>query len=301
MRRLIFVHGINNEVRTKEEIESTWSASLKSAIGPRADSWWDQVEIRTAYYGTTLAEETTNWERIQPAGARMSADSPPEDFADPEIAALYLAIQRGRNIPDELVAQELDPADDRAAVPMAAGVHKGWLKAIARTLEKLVPSAADGLAERFLGQAATYLRKPGTYDLINDMVREQVFLNLDPLDRTVVVGHSLGTIVTFVLLREMIVSGTMPLYVTLGSPLGIDVVKNRVGVPRIRPPVVDRWVNGADPEDFVALKPALNADSFGQAEITNYGHLDNGYSDAHSALKYLGHPEIADAIYGALK
>lgn len=302
MRRLIFVHGINNESRTSEEITKLWGGALRKSVGSRADPWWEEVEVRTAYYATTLARETVGWEEMEAAGARMSTGSPEADYADDDVAALYLALQRAYGIDDDRVAQELDPGDERAAATrMAAGIHKKWLKAIARTLEKVIPSAADGMARKFLAQAATYLNKPGVFDQINEMVNEQVFGDLNPLDRTVVVGHSLGSIVSYVLLRGMVRDDKLPVFVTLGSPLGIDIVRNRVGHPKITPPVVARWVNGADPEDFVALRPSLDQDSFGPAEIVNYPKLDNGHEDAHSIERYLAHPEIAEAIYAGLK
>lgn len=302
MRRLIFVHGINNESRTREEITKLWGDALRDSIGSRADPWWNQVELRTAYYATTLERETAAWEEMQAAGTRMSAGSPNSDYAENDVAELYLALQRAYGISDDRVAQELDSDDELAAARrMAAGIHKKWLKAIARTLEKVIPSAADGLARTFLAQAATYLNKPGVFDQINEMVNEQVFGDLDLLDRTVVVGHSLGTIVSYVLLRGMVRDSQLPVFVTLGSPLGIDIVRNRVGHPRITPPVAERWVNGADPEDFVALRPSLDGDSFGPAEIVNYPKLDNGHEDAHSIERYLAHSEIAEVIYAGLK
>ncbi|MEX5562589.1 hypothetical protein SM764_04140 [Pseudophaeobacter sp. 1A16562] len=302
MRRLVFVHGINNESRTREDIAKLWCDALRQSIGSRADPWWGEVEVRTAYYATTLARETSDWDKVETTGTRMSAASPNTDYADQDVAALYLALQRAYGIDDDRVAQELDPGDERAAATrMAAGIHKEWLKAIARTLEKVIPSAADGLARKFLAQAAAYLNKPGVFDQINEMVNEQVFSDLDPLDRTVVVGHSLGTVVSYVLLRRMVRDDKLPVFVTLGSPLGIDIVRNRVGHPRITPPVAARWVNGADPEDFVALQPSLDQVSFGPAEIVNFPNLDNGHEDAHSIERYLAHPEIAEVIYAGLK
>lgn len=302
MRRLIFIHGINNESRTREDITKLWCGALRQSIGSRADPWWNEVEVRTAYYAKTLARETADWDEMEAAGTRMSVDSPNADYAEDDVAALYLALQRAYGIGDDRVAQELNPGDELAAATrMAAGIHKKWLKAIALTLEKVIPSVADGLARKFLAQAATYLNKPGVFDQINEMVNEQVFGDLDPLDRTVVIGHSLGTIVSYVLLRGMIGDNKLPVFVTLGSPLGIDIVRNRVGHPRMTPPVAARWVNGADPEDFVALRPSLDKNSFGPAEIVNYPKLENGHEDAHSIQRYLAHSEIAEAIYAGLK
>ena len=83
--------------------------------------------------------------------------------------------------------------------------------------------------------------------------------------------------------------------VTLGSPLGIDSVRKGFAKPRIRPANVQRWVNGADPEDFVALRAELTSDTFGSG-IENYADIDNGYDDPHDILQYLKDPRISNAI-----
>ena len=301
MRKLIFVHGINNQGRSAAEITETWGTPLRKSLGAIADGWWDGMEIRSAYYGDVLHAEEQSWDTADESGQRMSVDSPDDDYAPDDVAALYLALQQSFNIDDAQVAAELDPEDDRAAAErMAAGVHKKWLKAIARTLEKVVPSAGGGLARAFLAQAAAYLHKPGVFDKINALVQEQVLDDIGDLDKTVVVGHSLGTIVTYVLLRRMPDSPNMPLFVTLGSPLGIDIVRKRIGMPYVTPPVAKRWVNGSDPEDFVALHPALDAHSFGPAKVDNFDTLDNGEEDAHSIERYIAQPPIVLAIGQAL-
>lgn len=300
MRRLIFVHGINNERWSRDEIQATWAKALRDKLGGAANAWWDDVEIRTAYYADVLAQEAAEWPVLEVAGIRMSAEAPDAAYAADEVAALYLELQRAEGVTDEQVAAELDPGDEPAAAArMAAGIHKKWLKAITRALEKVVPSAGNGLARLFLEQAATYLNKPQVFDRVNAIVRDQVMDDLGDTSKTVVIGHSLGTIVTYVLLRQMR-GARIPLFVTLGSPLGIDIVKKRIGPVYVTPPPVASWVNGSDREDFVALHPALSDKTFGPATVENFPDLDNGQEDAHSVVKYLSQQPIAAAILGTL-
>ncbi|PBB65510.1 hypothetical protein CK228_27780 [Mesorhizobium sp. WSM4312] len=300
MRRLIFVHGINNQDLTKAQIETSWSKSFRDTLGRLADAWWDDVEIRTAYYADVLYKEEQSWESGAQAVAAMAVGGPDSDYAPNDLAALYLELQRAHGITDAQVEAELRPGEQAQANRMAAGIHKSWLKAITRALEKVIPGAAGGLAEKFLRQAATYLNKPGVYDKINTLVRGQVFDNLVEPQRTVIVSHSLGTIVSYVLLRQMPDAPQLPLFVTLGSPLGIRIVRDRIQPPYITPPIASIWLNGSDKEDFVALQPGLTADTFGKAKVTNIATLDNGYEDAHSIEKYLAQPAIALAIGQAL-
>ncbi|TPM30874.1 hypothetical protein [Mesorhizobium sp. B2-3-4] len=300
MRRLVFVHGINNQDLTKAQIEASWSSAFRGTLGRLADSWWDDVEIRTAYYADVLYAEEQSWDGGAEAVAAMAAGGPNTDYAPNDLAALYLELQRAHNISDAQVEAELRPGEQKQASRMAAGIHKSWLKAITRALEKVIPGASGGLAEKFLRQAATYLNKPGVYDKINALVRGQVFGDLADPGQTVIVSHSLGTIVSYVLLRQMPEAPQLPLFVTLGSPLGIRMVRDRIQPPFITPPIASKWLNGADKEDFVALQPQLDADTFGPAKLTNLANLDNGYEDAHSIEKYLAQPAIALAIGQAL-
>mgnify|MGYP000191606912 CR=1 FL=1 len=236
-KRLIFIHGINNHTRTKEQVEQLWANSLRTALGTRADAWWGDVEISTAYYAGKLHEEDQSWPLLKnPFGTRMSAGSPDEDYADTDVAALYLEFQKVLNIPNEQVAAELEPGDQMAGMRQAAGVHKKWIAAIARSLEKVIPGAGNGLARVALSQAATYLNKNGVFDEINQLVFDQVFADHKEGTKTVVVSHSLGTVVAYVLLRRMQPHPDFPLFVTLGSPLGIEIVRNRIGNPLINPP-----------------------------------------------------------------
>lgn len=299
MRRIIFVHGINNQNSTKAEIETHWATALRGALGPLSDPWWSEVEFRTAYYADKLFAEEQSWDGGAEPVAAMSVGARESDYAPNELAALYLEVQQSRGITDAQVEAELRPGEMPEHKRMAAGIHKAWLKAIARTLEKVIPSAGNGLSERFLRQAATYLNKPGVYDTINTLVRGQVFDNMAALDRTVVVSHSLGTIVSYVLLRQMPDAPKMPLFVTLGSPLGIRIVRDRISPPYITPPIASKWVNGSDREDFVALHPELTQATFGKAVVVNEA-VKNGYEDAHSIEKYLAQPVIALAIGQAL-
>ena len=182
-------------------------------------------------------------------------------------------------------------------VPQGAGIHKKWVKAIARAIETVSPLRGT-LALRVLGQAHAYIRNQHVHDEVNKLVRP-LFEDDEP---AIVVSHSLGTIVAYSLLREFARNDRprqSSLLLTLGSPLGIDSVRKGFAKPRTRPDNVQRWVNGADPEDFVALRAELTNDNFGPG-IENYPDIDNGHDDPHSILGYLSDPRIARAIAQAI-
>jgi hypothetical protein len=82
----------------------------------------------------------------------------------------------------------------------------------------------------------------------------------------VVVAHSQGSMIAYcVLMEPEFAAMDIPLFVTIGSPLGIDEVQDYIsdltGVKRLTvPPGVLRWINVADPLDPVALDKDISGD-----------------------------------------
>jgi hypothetical protein len=188
---------------------------------------------------------------------------------------------------------QIEAEVSETAIAQGAGPHKKLLKAIARVIETISPFHG-AFALRVLGQAHAYIRNQHVHDEVNKLVRP-LFEDDEP---AIVVSHSLGTIVAYSMLREFAKIGRprqSPMLITLGSPLGIDSVRRGFPKPRVKPDNVLRWVNGADPEDFVALRPELNSDNFGPG-IENYPDIDNGHENPHSIARYLSDPRIAMAI-----
>jgi hypothetical protein len=297
MTTILLVHGINNQDNSKENIEETWSDALRHGAVAAGLAIPDDVKFIAAFYGDILFKETESWNKNKPASRPMSAESPDEDYANDDVAALYLEFQKKYNISDEQVSQELDEEDDlQNRKRMAKGIHKKWLKAIARALENVLPSKGKKVASIFIRQAAAYLHKPGLKEKIDDLVKEQILDGLSKDENVVIISHSLGTIVAYALLLRLRHQVHVKLLLTAGSPLGIEIVKRRLGPPLICLPNVDKWVNASDCEDFVAFKPRLTSATFGCDKITNIDQIDNGDEDAHDMLKYLGHSLVAKEI-----
>jgi len=297
MTTVLLIHGINNQNNSKENIEKTWSDALRSGAATAGLTIPDDVKFIAAFYGDVLFEETESWNKNKPASSPMSVESPDEDYANDEVAALYLEFQKKYGISDEQISQELDDQDNfQAQKRMAKGIHKSWLKAIARALEKVLPSKGKRVARAFISQAAAYLHKPGLKEKIDDLVMTQIIDELPKDEKVVIISHSLGTIVSYDLMRRLRRQVKVKLLLTAGSPLGIEIVKQRLGPPLICLPNVNKWVNVSDNEDFVALETRLTGETFGCDKITNIDQLDNGDEDAHDILKYLAHDVVAKEI-----
>ena len=119
--------------------------------------------------------------------------------------------------------------------------------------------------------------------------------------QNVVVAHSLGTIVAYNLLRREGEENKwdIPFFMTLGSPLGVTMIKESLK-PIRSPKCVAKWVNALDLTDVVALYP-LEKPHFGvQPAIENLTHVQNETENRHGIIGYLSDKVVAKRIFDAL-
>ncbi|MBE3072387.1 MAG: hypothetical protein IMZ67_05375 [Acidobacteria bacterium] len=177
---------------------------------------------------------------------------------------------------------------------------------------KILPVPA-GLADWITAQVSLAVL-PDVHDFLYRPYRRRVMERRfrDQLDRVqgpvVVIGHSLGSVIAYDVLRRLgTPETTVPLLVTLGSPLGLSEVQHvlrrwtRRRVLRV-PGCVERWVNVADRLDAVAADPRL-ADDFSPSgfiqDVVRPGLNAHAPLGPHSATGYLRAPEVRRAV-GAL-
>jgi len=286
--RMILVHGISQEGKSKDIILESWLNSLRATYSrAKAENPLERLSrIEAAFYGDKLGTLSAGQVENQtiPMGGSLAIDNYHE-FAEDAIREIAL-----RNGISEVKIE-------REALieisPMGSGVHKVWIKAAARLIEEVSPFHG-ALALRVLRQAYAYLRDQNIHNEVNTLVRPL----LEDDEPAIILSHSLGTIVALKLLREYAQNGkprNTPLFLTLGSPLGIDSIRKNFSKPRGKPNNVQRWVNGADPDDFIALRNALTDETFGPG-IENYSDIDNGDENPHSIVRYLSDSRIAKAI-----
>ena len=121
----------------------------------------------------------------------------------------------------------------------------------------------------------------------------------------IVIGHSQGSMVAYEVLRKLTKRECdVRLFVTLGSPLGLQEVQDELGKwrPLAVPECVDRWINFAERLDPVALDAELASDFATNAAgvaVEDTGRLKlnpDWKSNPHSATGYLRIPEVRDAV-----
>jgi hypothetical protein len=292
--RLILVHGINNEDNTREQIESDWLSAIREGWRAAGLAEKKLPPIVTAYYAKELAGLTSK----RTAAVGMGAGASTGDDVALEFLKTY---QREAGISDE----QIKAAAREAGLPdSAVGMgppHEAWVIALATGLERILPTRGKYIARLFLKQAAVYLDNKAVTLTIDNLVRSQIFPD-GAEQPSIVVAHSLGTVVAYrVLLNDPPADLAVPLFITLGSPLGIAIVKRRLPARSAFPrPPVGRWINAVCKDDFVTLNRQLDRTTLGYEGVELEGGVINNEDDKHAIAPYLKCATVAKALWSAI-
>ena len=188
---LVLVHGRAQGGKDKGALKTLWLDTLREGLGAARRGRLDEVEIRFPFYGDMLDDFV-----------RRAADVPkdvltkgPGSAVDPAYLEFQRAIaedaRKSRNITDD---QILDNMPDE--VTEKGPLQWGWVQAILRTLEH-VPGLSGDMIERFTRDVYLYLHDDNVRRDINAEVGRYITAG----ERIVVVGHSLGSVIAYDVLR----------------------------------------------------------------------------------------------------
>lgn len=287
MSRIVGVHGIAQEVKGPNVLESEWAPAMQDGVR-FAGGALQPGDLRCASYG----------ELFRPAGdlRAIGENVRPSDLTDDEVELLQLWWAESAKIePDRVFAPG---AATRGPIP---GGVQAALRALtgSRFFANLVERAVLGA----LKQVRRYLREPEIRTAARKAVDDMV-----TADTCVLVGHSLGSVVAYEALHAYAGSerwANVRTFVTLGSPLGIpnlifdalDPEPTSEGVGRW-PPRVIRWTNVSDDGDVVALIKKLSPLFSADGELVDI-RISNG-ATVHGISPYLTARETGRAIMDGL-
>jgi len=289
--RLVFVHGRAQEFKDAVALKAEWVAALRAGMAksglqlPIAET-----DIKFPYYGQTLHDLVSDAASV--AEVVVRGGSAGLDAEQRFQQAVLEEVRLAKGITDEQV-EEMLGADVRQRGPL----NWEWVQGILKAIDKHVPGASDlsiAVATRDVYQ---YLKNPGVRDVIEVGVRQA----MAPGVPSIVVSHSLGTVVAYNLLRrEGAAAGwQVPLFVTLGSPLGVKAIRSALA-PIEHPACATRWFNAMDQRDVVALYPLTSVHSGVTPEIENKTDVDNHTANRHGIGGYLDDAVVARRIHAAL-
>lgn len=219
----------------------------------------------------------------------------------------------------ELLCQKTGPEarDIRHALSWWRHKPARLLYTLADLFPFLISLLPDPAVKSTVRETERYFRN---HDNIGSHVRELVKAPLRRMllqgERALVIGHSLGSVIAYDALWELThlekCAGRVDLFLTLGSPLGMRFVQDRIlgfHQPDHRfPGNIRRWVNVAAHGDLTALDPEIRDDFLPMLEqgctesiedwhrgVFNYFRNEEGLNE-HRSYGYLVEQHVARAV-----
>lgn len=296
-RQLVLIHGRAQQNKDSDALKAEWLDALRVGLDQSGLTIPITTEdVHFPFYGDTL------YQMVGGAGAEAAADVIVRGSGDQDEERFTRAIMRE-------IQQKIGIDDAKlAAVAGQDVIERGplnweWFQGFLRAVDRYVPHGSGSSIALFTHDVYEYLKNSTIREVIDTGVAEA----FTPGIETVVVAHSLGTVVAYNLLRNQghLRGWRVPLLITLGSPLAVNEIRKtlRAFSPARCPQCVGGWSNAMDERDVVALYP-LDTASFplapAEPAIRNKTNVRNETSNHHGIAGYLADKEVAKWIYDAL-
>lgn len=282
---LVMVHGRAQGGMDPDDLRETWTKTWAMGLDPAQASRLDEIDIRFPYYADELDELANSadmtLEQIATRGAAGEIDPGLAQLR----AEMFEAALDSRGLRSELMGER--SYKDRGPMQWE------WVHTILQKLES-VPGLSGRMLDRFTRDVWIYLKFPLARRRINAIVNAA----MPPKGKVFVLGHSLGSVVAYDVVRgasDIVV----PLLTTVGSPLGVRKISEMLE-PLRYPEVVEDWFNAYDHRDIVALRPLDRMNFPVDPDIENYGEVHNQTDNAHGIVGYLNNREVAQRLFRAI-
>jgi len=157
--------------------------------------------------------------------------------------------------------------------------------------------------------------KHGNEHAAKDLIRERLarILRKHSKKKILLIAHSMGSIIAYDVLTQILPDVPIDTFVTLGSPLGMPTIVSKIASAqkgrkkkKLTTPenILNEWYNFFDPEDKVALTYNLRGD-YGKNshsvqvmdKVVYNNYENNGERNPHKSYGYLRTPELAEVIH----
>lgn len=297
-RQLVLVHGRAQERKKAAALKAEWLDALGAGLAKSGLSLpIEETDVRFPFYGDALYDLVEG--RSPDEAASVLLRGPDIDDDEQQFLREVLEEIRVHNgISDEQLAEVAG-----AEVVERGPLDWGWVRGILRAIDRYIPYGSGMAIALVTHDVYQYLRNSA----IRETIEVGVASAITPGVETVVVGHSLGSVVAYKLLRgEGHLRGwNVPLFVTVGSPLAISKIRSTLKgfAPTRCPQCVASWHNAMDDRDVVALYP-LAPRYFPLAPelpaIQNRTDVRNRTTNRHGIAGYLDDQQLAKLIHDAL-
>jgi hypothetical protein len=221
-RELVFVHGRSQQHKDPGALKREWIDCLSAGLArnnlPLEPI--DDVVVRLPFYGDALAQMTWGTTPDDAAEVILKGEPPLDAGAKRFMLAVFDELRDEYGVSDEEV---LDATDEQ--ITEKGPLNWPWVRAILQKLDSLPHISAATIA------MATYdVYQYLTNTVIRRKIDTGVMTAMTPGVESVVVGHSLGSVVAYTLLQRdgARQNWNVPLFVTVGSPLAVNAIRNLV-------------------------------------------------------------------------
>jgi hypothetical protein len=285
---VVYVHGAGNKPPA-DALKDVWDQDLFGRDMGHRTTMAHYADLLHSAPGAIGADACTQEEALAAlvlAAGAETADEPAPDDGDllagltPEGQRLALSLTM--SMAAQAASQPPTLEEGLTAIlPVPAPLRRLLLRQL---LQRLIPDA----------DAYFFTNK-------KEPIRQRLRQTLDGVTGpAVVITHSLGTVIAYDVLREpRFTNRTVPLLVTLGSPLGYTEIQDVVTKPLQLPAPVRLWANFADSLDVIALDSTLADDFQGAPRIID-ARVDNPAPNNHAACGYLGASRVRSTVTAAL-
>lgn len=286
--RLLLVHGRAQEGKSSALIQQQWMSALKRGFAQSGLPLPADLKVSAPFYGDKLAELLA--QRHLPPADNVATRG---GAADDGYAAFLEEVAGQLSSDDKVTHREIE--NEMGPSPQERGVQNwAWVQAILRIIDRRAPGVSEYSIGLLLRDVYVYVNDGPVRRAINKIVAAE--LTDEP---TVVIGHSLGSVVAYEVLRQD-ANNAVAQFVTVGCPLGIRAIRQRLATPLTMPDGVKGWYNAYDPRDVVALYP-LDQENFGiKPPIANHPLVNNHTDNRHGIDGYLDDAGVVEKIARAL-
>lgn len=296
-RTIVYVHGIGNKP-PQSILKCQWDQALFGFdLGERSRlAYW----VNRDYYpdpasGTCASGDLIGLEDDPTGKAITIAQHLQQVSLDDEVRAVSDDPRRQQVL--RAIAQKVEGAEATVTAPMARRL-RGKILPLPAVLRRWITRR---LTRALLRDVHDYLFVTARREQMRESMVERLRAGGGPF---VVIGHSQGSLIAYDVLSSLDPDTfEVPLFVTIGSPLGIaevqDQLKPLTGQRTLRvPPCVGRWLNVADPLDPVAADKGLANDFEPEGAIDdNLEWNPDSPRHPHSGSGYLRTRPVRTAVH----
>jgi hypothetical protein len=282
MAQIVVVHGIGQQLEGPETQALQWRAPLVDGVRLSGGPAVNQADVLVAFYGDLFRASVTKGAVTKARAIEWTVGDVEDEF-ERELLVDW--------------AEEAATLEDGNVPPKGGTPRTAQWGLAVLSRSRFFAGLADHVVIGSLKQVRRYFTDAGIRAAIRARVEEAI-----APDTSVIVGHSLGSVVAY---EALVANPDWPVraLVTLGSPLGI----RRLVFDRLEPPPEDgrgkwpegigTWRNLSDKGDVVALAKRLAPLFDDRIEDISV----NNEARAHDVSPYLTAKETGAAIAAALR